>query len=113
MMSGEETDYEVEMGLKTGVGSPYVSGAAAGKEPQVIQVQRELLQLEAMGEAFCMSVRGMFTPPAHKRPLNGGNNAEISPSILLEVHLCDPALPGQSARTVEMQRPIGCGYLHM
>lgn len=83
MMSGEEADYEVEMGLKTGVGSPYVSGAAAGKEPQVIQVQRELLQLEAMGEAFCMSVRGMFTPPAHKGPLNGGDNAEISPSILL------------------------------
>lgn len=58
MMSEEEADDEMEMALKTVVGGPYISRAAAGKEPQLIQVRCELLQLEAMGEAFCMSVRG-------------------------------------------------------
>lgn len=38
MMSEEEADDEVETDLKTGVGSPYISRAAAGNKPQVIQV---------------------------------------------------------------------------
>lgn len=69
MVSEEEADEEMEMALKTDIGGPYISRAAAGKEPQVIQVQCALLQLEAMGKAFCMPfcmpARGMFTPPGH------------------------------------------------
>lgn len=65
--------------------------------------------LEVMGEAFCMSVRCMFTPPTHKGPLlpNDRYNAEVSPSILPGVHSCDLALLGHSARTLGCNGPTG------
>lgn len=96
------------MALKTDVGGPYISLAAAGKEPQVIQVQREHLPLEAMGEAFCMSVC-LLLPGTQKGPLppNDRYNAEVSPSILPRAHSCDPALLGHSARTLGCNGPTG------